>query len=371
MKYTHLLALILSLALLAVACGGEASVPVESSSPTAAEGDADDSGSEGTGDEGDDGDGEAGESASQGSAVENGATPMAASSPIGAYFANDGGFDDAIAEFTVKVEEEIIKCMAADGFEFAASGTFTDDPVTDRQNELTVREWTSEFGFGISTSFDSVAENQTDDPNAAILFSMGEAERELWVKQLTGGSFEDFAGPGDQDRPLEDQGCIGQALIATGGAEVFDGMSEFGDAYDEGEAALFERREMVEAVDAWTTCMSEAGFPGYGALDDPEDEISKRFDEVLAPLSAAIDTLSDEEAQALISGESFDIADLPDLDVTALRDLQQEEIALALVDLDCYEAEVQATYEPLRDEFENGLLVEYATEFDAVLNIGN
>ncbi|MDC1390670.1 hypothetical protein N8342_12655, partial [Acidimicrobiales bacterium] len=90
-----------------------------------------------------------------------------------------------------------------------------------------------------------------------------------------------------------------------------------------------------------------------------------------APMSAAIDNLSDEEGQSLISGESLILEDLPDLDVQALRDLQDEERALALVDLDCYEAEVQAIFDPLRDDFENGLLTEYATEFSALKNIGS
>ena len=296
-------------------------------------------------------------------------TAMAAESPIGAFFADDGGFEAALAEYRVRVNEAIVRCMAAQGFEFATGGDFNNNPVDEAQNELTVREWTSEYGFGISTSFDSVAENQATDPNTAIFFGMSESEREVWAATLTGGGVEDLGG-GFGARPLEEQGCIGEALIETGGQEAIEGLETFGSAYEEGEEALFERREMVEVITAWTRCMSEAGYPNYAGLDDPEDEIVEKFEAVTAPLQAALDNLSDEEGQALISGESLDIADLPDLDVSALRDLQQEEIALALVDLDCYEAEVQATYEPLRDDFENGLLTEYSTEFEALRTIG-
>ena len=88
-------------------------------------------------------------------------------------------------------------------------------------------------------------------------------------------------------------------------------------------------------------------------------------------MSAALGNLSDEEGQALIAGESLDLEDLPDLDVQALRDVQVDERALALADLDCYEAEVQEIFEPLRDVFEKGLLVEYAAEFGALKNIGS
>ncbi len=297
-----------------------------------------------------------------------GGTPMAASSPIGAFF--DGGFDEALADYTVRVEETIVLCMAAQGFEFAVSDTGRVSEIEQRQNELTTREWTGEYGFGISTSFDSIAANQTADPNTAIFLGMSVSERELWAETLTGGDLALAAGDFGS-RPLEDQGCIGQALIETGGQEALEGLSEFGAIYEEGQAALLDRREMVDAVDAWARCMSEAGFPNYGALDEPEDTIADRFDEVIAPLSAALEQLTDEQGQALISGESFDIANLPDLDVEALRSLQADEITLALADLDCYEAEVQAVYEPLRDDFERGLLTEYADEFDALKNIGS
>ena len=296
---------------------------------------------------------------------------MAASSPIGAFFSDDGGFEAAIAEYTIRVEEEIVRCMAEQGFEFKVSGAGPgQNEVQLAQNELTRREWTQEYGYGISTSFDSIAQSQGADPNTEIFLSMSVSEREIWVTTLTGGGLE--AAGGDFDSiPLEDQGCVGQALIETGGQEAIEGLDEFGSVYEEGEEALFDRREMIEAVDAWSLCMSEAGYPGYAKVDDPNNAISERFDEITGPLSDALDELTPEEGQALISGESLDIEKLPGLDVDALRDLQAEEIELALVDLDCYDLEVKAIYEPLRDEFEAGLLTEFASEFDALKNIGN
>ena len=200
---------------------------------------------------------------------------------------------------------------------------------------------------------------------------MSPSEREIWAETLSGGDIGDALGGNFGSRPLEDQGCIGQALIETGGQDALQGLSEFGDVFEEGEAALFDGREMIQAVDAWARCMSESGFPSYAKLDDPEETISEEFGVVTAPLSAALDEISDEEAQALISGESFDIESLPNLDVAALREVQAKEISIALADLDCYEAEVQAIYEPLRDDYENGLLTEFAAEFDALKNIGS
>jgi len=364
---------LLALVMLASACAGstsgsvatsdaasaEATSPAPASSSDDADTDPDTDTDEGDAD---------GEPVSEAPAA-SGGTPMAASSPIGRFF--DGGFDEALAEYTVRVEESIVLCMAAQGFEFAVSVDGRANEVEQRQNELTTREWTAEYGFGISTSFDSIAQDQASEPNAAIFFSMSESEREIWAQTLSGGDIGDAIGGDFTSRPLEDQGCIGQALIETGGQEAIEGLDTFGSVYEEGEEALYDTREMVEAIDAWARCMSEAGFANYSALDDPEDEIEGRLQDVTGPMSAALDNLSDEEGQALVAGESLDLEDLPDLNVAALRELQADERALALVDLDCYESEIQEIFEPLRDDFENGLLTEYATEFDALKNIGS
>jgi len=301
--------------------------------------------------------------------VADGGTPMAASSPIGAFFADGGGFESALAEYTIRVEEEIVVCMAAEGFEFARSTNDVPE-IQELQNELTEREWTTRYGYGISTSFDSVAQQQASDPNGAIVLALTPAERDVWIETLTGGGF----GGGGQDftaTPLEEQGCIGQALIETGGQEAIEGIETFGNAYEEGEEELFDRAEMVEVVDAWSRCMSEGGYTGFADLDDPEDDISDRFDDVIAPLQAAFEDISDEEGEALFAGESLDLENLPGLDLDALREIQKEEVEVALADLDCYDAEVKTVYEPLRDAFENGLLDTYATEFEALKNIGS
>lgn len=301
-------------------------------------------------------------------------TAMAASSPIGAFFADDGGFEAAIAEYRLQVRESILRCMAAQGFEFDATAANNRNEVEERQNDMTIREWTSEFGFGISTSFDSIAQSRATNPNGAIFRSLSPAEQELWALTLNGVGVSGLGGGGDQvsnTRPLQDQGCIGQALLETGGEEAIEGLGNFGDVYDEGEAALLERREVVEVVAVWSRCMSEAGFAEFAGLDDPEEEVRTRFQEITAPIGPALAELSDEEGQALLSGESLDVEKLPGLDVEALREIQAYERELALADLDCYEAEVQAVYEPLRDEFENGLLEEFATEFAAVKNLGS
>lgn len=297
-------------------------------------------------------------------------TAMASDSPLGAFFADDGGFQAALNEYTTRVEEVIVRCMAEQGFEFAPSGNQANE-VQERQNELTERAWTLEYGYGISTSFDTIAQQQASDPNGAIIFSLGPEEREIWFQTLLGPDYESFGGPGGDGPPLEEQGCIGQALIDTGGQGAIEGLETFGEAYDEGEEGLYDRNEMIVAVGDWTRCMSEAGFPELSELDDPENEIGDRLDVITAPLSEALDQLDPEEGQALIAGDTLELESLPGLDVEALRALQADELDVAIKDLDCYDTHVREIFEPLRDDFQRGLMEEFSTELDALKNIGS
>lgn len=373
----RLLVLLLTLAMAAAACASGSDAEDASTTTnvgSSADNDADDSsGDDATqsepsndSDADDDQDNDGGDTTSAPPA-DSDEPSMAADSPIGAFFADDGGFDTAVEEYSRRVEEEIVRCMAAEGFEFKVGSTASNEnPVADAQSELSRRAWTELYGYGISTSFESVATGQSQDPNAEIFFSMSPSERDVWVFTLT-GSESLGGGPVDDSRPLEEQGCIGQSIIATGGGDALEGLGDFGDAYEEAEELLFDRNEMIIAVGDWSQCMGDAGYAGFSDLDDPQNDIGDRLSEITAPIGEALAELEADEGQALFDGN---IDAIPGLDVDALRALQAEEIETAQVDLDCYEAHVQAIYEPLRDELERGLMTEYSSELDALKNIG-
>ncbi|MEM7095945.1 MAG: hypothetical protein AAF567_23275 [Actinomycetota bacterium] len=297
-------------------------------------------------------------------------TAMASSSPLGAFFADDGGFQQAVAECTARVEEQIVSCMAEQGFEFKPTGGQVNE-VEERQSEMTEREWTTEYGYGISTSFDTIAQNRASDPNTPIVIALGAAEREIWFLTLFGPGYDDpDAAEEDGPPPLEEQGCIGQSIIATGGSAAIEGLDDFGDAYWEQVEAIFDRPELVDAVAEWSRCMAELGYPDYAGLLEPEEDLGERLGEITGPLEAALDELEESEVRALIEGDVLDLEALPGLDVDGLRSLQALERATAIADLDCYDDHVREIYEPLRDDFERGLMDTYSAELDALKNIG-
>ncbi len=294
---------------------------------------------------------------------------MAASSPIGAFFAEDGGFQSALDEYRLRVEEGILVCMAEQGFEFAVSGDAGRNAVQEAQNELSERAWTIEYGYGISTSFDSVVQSQATNPNAEIIFALGAAEREAWTETLIGVG-NDLGDLGNGAIPLEERGCIGSSIIETGGQGPIEGLDAFGEAYGEREEAIFDTNDMIVAVGDWTRCMSEAGHPDYSELEAPEDSFRDRLSVISAPIRPALDELEPGEGQSLFDGEEIDLTKLPGLDIDALRALQDEELSTALADLDCYDTHVRDVYEPLRNDFETELMEEFGSELDALRSIG-
>jgi len=116
--------------------------------------------------------------------------------------------------------------------------------------------------------------------------------------------------------------------------------------------------------------MGELGYPAFGDLDAPEDSIRTRFGDLMAPLNAALGDLDPDEGRALIEGDVDDVGSLLNLDIEALRSLQSEEIETAISDLDCYDVHVRDIFEPLRDDFERGLMETYGAELGALRSIG-
>ena len=198
---------------------------------------------------------------------------------------------------------------------------------------------------------------------------MGPAEREAWTETLIGVG-NDLGDLGNGAIPLEERGCIGSSIIETGGQGPIDGLDAFGEAYEEREEAIFDTNDMIVAVGDWTRCMGGAGYPDYSELEAPEDSFRDRLSVITAPIRPALDELEPGEGQSLFDGDEIDLSKLPGLDIDALRLLQDEELATAEADLDCYDEHVRAVYEPLRNEFETELMDEFGAELDALRSIG-
>lgn len=299
-----------------------------------------------------------------------GEVSMAESSPLGAFFAGDGGFETAMDNFQTKIEEEIKTCMADQGFKYEIGATNqARSRVEDDAFNLSEADWAKEHGFGISTSFDDAFNMQTADPNSKLLAEMSPSEIQAWQEALLGDQGAAVMFGEDTTPNYEEMGCIGGALIKLGADKAFDGMEKFGSSYEEGLAALKEKPEMVKAAAEWSTCMADAGYIGFEDQDELEVDFQTRFQTVAAQLSIQMDALDEETARGFFEGTTS-IDNVEGIDIKPLRDLQKEERETAVVAHGCYAEHVEAIYKPLRDEFEKGLISDFAEQLDVLKGLG-
>lgn len=224
------------------------------------------------------------------------------------------GLTDAeFAEHVENVESRIASCMAEAGFEYVpvdvtavleVGAWMRADPNMSRE------EYKSQWGYGISTRTDNPPrEIGLGQQNIEIYENLSEADQLAYDRTLFGedpdATFalmlddEDFSGLG---------GCTKEAVEAVFQPEMMSA------SFINPKDILIEEDPRVEAAEeAWMECMAEDGYE-YEDQDDIIEEYEERFDE-----------LTDGEDPAELSGA----------DLEALQELQAEEIAVSLKDLQC------------------------------------
>ena len=217
------------------------------------------------------------------------------------------------ADYVEQVESRIASCMAEAGFEYVPVDVtailevglwMRADPDMSRE------EYKSQWGYGISTRTDNPPrEIGLGQQNIEIYESLSEADQIAYDRTLFGedpdATFalmlddEDLSGLG---------GCTKDAVEAVFPPEMMS--ASFINPKD---ILIEEDPRVVAADEAWMECMAEDGYE-YEDQDDIIEEYEERFDE-------------------LTDGE--DPEELTGADLEALTELQEEEIAVALKDLEC------------------------------------
>ena len=262
------------------------------------------------------------------------------------------GLDEsAIEEREAKVQEEVRKCMQAEGFEYVPM-----DPS--RLNVKIVgpgSEDTPEFrrtkGYGITTTFgERPADDEgSSDPNREIREAMSEEDREAYDRALfgagaqkgVGGGFSVQVGPGEHvvgdvasaPDPSE-MGCFGKAQEAVGDGHRT--LERVGPQLKELHQRIESDARMVRANAAWAACMSDAGFD----FETPEDippYLFEKIQELQASLGGGDDGVSGRDGDALLGPPDPEAMEelLASPEMAAL---QREELALAAADDGCSES---------------------------------
>jgi len=225
-------------------------------------------------------------------------------------------------------QELVAQCMRDAGFDYLpVPAVFTISTGPSAQDDFRPDDvdWVSQWGYGVvSRPGEDIAEaapmetaTPPANPNAEVLENMSDAERTAWDQALR-GELAGFTGAIPNNIPLENQGCTGWAQNESlRNSVVFPDQllmtDEFAPLY---QALMQMRRESALSPDVaaadldWSNCLANAGFPGFDR-------------QPLAQLSIVDQFFSARDANA---------------SVDEIAALQEQEISLALADLECRNA---------------------------------
>lgn len=219
-------------------------------------------------------------------------------------------------EFTAHVEETqalIADCMAAAGFDYipvdvktieAAQGQMRMEPGYTR------RTYKEEWGLGVTTRFDSPVRDTGLGPNLQVYEGLPEAERIAYERTLWGENPDaDFVFTLDEEDFSDTGGCTREAV-----SQVFTPAQLKGTYVNPKDVVIDADPRIIEAHQRWSECMHDAGYEYEYDQDEIIEEYQDRLDELL---------------------EGDDPTTLTGSRAAALRKLQEEEIAVSLVDLEC------------------------------------
>ena len=238
-----------------------------------------------------------------------------------------------IAAASAKVENSIASCMKAEGFDYVPVDPVAQQAALTGKPNMSDEEFEQQFGYGITTLYGR-ATAQTD-PNATIRAGLGEADRAAYDRALSGGKPDQtFALAVDTGDFTELGGCTKKATDkAFGGTQLLQTLQRKLDELDDSIAA---DQRMVRAQEAWRRCMKDATGNEYEDAESIEDEIKQRFERVVGSVVPP--------GEVAPPGTEVDMA--------ALRKLQQDELDLFRKDLACEKQHIDPVETKVRQEKE-------------------
>jgi hypothetical protein len=219
-------------------------------------------------------------------------------------------------EFTAHVEETqtlIADCMAAAGFDYIPVDVKTIEAAQGQmrmESGYTRRTYKEKWGLGVTTRFDNPVRDTGLGPNLAIYEGLPEAERIAYERTLWGENPDaDFVFTLDEEDFSDTGGCTREAV-----SQVFTPAQMKGTYVNPKDVVIDADPRIIEAHQRWSECMHDAGYEYEYDQDEIIEEYQDRLDELL---------------------EGDDPTTLTGSRAAALRKLQEEEIAVSLVDLQC------------------------------------
>lgn len=212
-----------------------------------------------------------------------------------------------------QTQQLIAECMRDAGFEYVPVDVKT---IAEAQARVrmdpgyTRRSYKEKWGLGVTTRFDDPVRDVGLGANLDIWQSLPPADQEAYAHTLWGDEPKsDFVFTFDEEDFSSTGGCTREAV-----SQVFTPAQLKGTYVNPKDVLVENDPRIIEAEDNWTECMRRAGYE----YEDDQDEIIEDLEQRLAAL------LEDDDPRTLTGPR-----------LAALHKLQQEEIKLSLIDLEC------------------------------------
>lgn len=222
----------------------------------------------------------------------------------------------------------IATCMADAGFEYVPVDVKTIEAAQARvrtEPGYTRRTFKEKWGLAVTTRFDNPVRDTGLGPNLRIWRSLRPADRDAYFQTLFGDDWNaDFAFTFDEEDFSSTGGCTRKAV-----AQVFTEQQLRGEYVNPKDVLVDADERVIAATKKWSQCMHERGYEYEEDQDEIIEEYQQRLEELL-----------DGDDPSSLTGER----------AAALKELQHEEIAVSLADLEC---QIEHTDEVFRTvEFE-------------------
>lgn len=256
------------------------------------------------------------------------AAPPTPDSPLAPYVdaLYGGGSDEELAARNDTMQNAAAACMKEQGFPYQPDPGSGISVQADGEGgvEWGTRAFAEQYGYGVvSSPFAPAAGDEGTeivDPNADYLATLSDGERAAWKAALYGAPVDGPTAPTEWD--WTKAGCLGAAAheadLAAGAASADPEAQGLIDELDSLPEKAASADAVVAAERRWSDCLATAGHPGYAHRADPMTDFSDRYGALARPGEPPADGAAGA-----------------DVDQAALDALQEEEIAVAVADLDC------------------------------------
>ena len=237
---------------------------------------------------------------------------------------------DGILERQAKAENYIRDCMTAQGFEYTPVDPQAQRAALVGQADMSEEDFNKQYGYGITTLYDKEQTADSSNPNDKYRATLSEADRAAFDHALYGddttATFGQALDTGDYSRL---GGCTKDAADKVfGGVAVLQSLQQ---KLDDLDSSILEDGRMVKAVQAWSKCMADAGFPDLTEQDQVDTVLTAKLEQIVGP--------PDDPN--------------PDYDHAALKALQSQEVSMVASDISCEKAHISKVEDKVRAEYES------------------